>query len=67
MLPLRIPAASICIVFWKDDADLSPLGPERRVQLSVREQTVLQARQKLEQMSSSGEAKWRSLDPILTD
>lgn len=48
-------------------ADLSPLGPERRVQLAVGKQTVLQAGEELEQMASSGEAKWRSLDPVLTD
>ncbi len=47
--------------------DLSPLGPEWRVQLAVRKQTVLQTREKLEQVASSGEAKRRPLDPILTD
>ena len=48
-------------------ADLSPLGPERRVQLAVGKQAVLQAGEELEQVASSGEAKRRSLDPVLTD
>ncbi len=48
-------------------ADLSPLGPEWRVQLAVGKQAVLQAGEELEQVASSGEAKWRSLDPVLTD
>lgn len=31
------------------------------------EQAVLQAGQELEQMASSGESEWRSLDAILAD
>ncbi|TNN34963.1 hypothetical protein EYF80_054865 [Liparis tanakae] len=48
-------------------ADLSPLGPERGVQLAVGQQAVLQAGEELEQVASSGEAEWRSLDPVLAD
>lgn len=47
--------------------DLSPLGPERRVQLAVGKEAVLQAGQELEQVASFGEAKRRSLDAVLAD
>jgi len=33
----------------------------------VGQQAVLQAGEELEQVASSGEAEWRSLDPVLTD
>lgn len=65
----RMPVIHIC-VFCKERtfcSDLSPLGPERRVQLAVGKQAVLQAGQELEQVASSGEAKRRSLYPVLTD
>ena len=65
-----MPVIHIC-VFAKMDCsvltDLSPLGPERRVQLAVGKQAVLQAGEELEQVASSGEAKRRSLYPVLTD
>lgn len=47
-------------------ADLSPLGPQRGVELSMWQKTCLQAGQELEQVSSPGEPQWRPLDPILT-
>lgn len=47
--------------------DLSPLGPERRVQLAMGKEAVLQTGEELEQVASFWEAKWRSLDTILTD
>lgn len=47
-------------------ADLSPLRPERRIQLAVRKQPVLQTGEELEQVASSREANWRPLDAVLT-
>lgn len=47
--------------------DLSPLGPKGRIQLAMRKKAVLQAGQELEQVASSREAKWRSLDTVLTN
>lgn len=46
---------------------LSPLRPEWRVQLPMREQPVFQAREELQEVSSLGEAEGWPLDPILAD
>lgn len=48
-------------------ADLSPLRPEWRIKLAVGKEAILKAGEELEQMTSFREAKWRSLDPVLTD
>lgn len=56
-----------CAIRETSCSDLSPLGPEWRVQLAVGKKAVLQAGEELEQVASPGEAKWGSLDSILTD
>ena len=67
-MDLLISLCSGCEAITKTScSDLSPLGPERRVQLAVGKEAVLQAGEELEQVSSPGEAQGRSLDSILTD
>ena len=46
-------------------ADLSPLGPERGVQLAVGQQAGLQAGEELQQVASFREAQRGSLDAVL--
>lgn len=48
-------------------ADLSSLIPERRVQLSVRQQAGLQAGEELEEVPPLREVQRRSLDAVLAD
>lgn len=46
-------------------AHLSPLGPERRIKLTMWKESRLQACEKLQQMASFWKTEWRPLDPIL--
>ena len=64
-LPTAAPTPSL--PFAPTITHLPPLRPEWWVQLPVREQPVLQAREELQEVPSLGEVEGRPLDPILAD